>query len=142
MDDLVWHRVRYRFEYEDRKTARLGGTESISQILRRPVIHVLGQQSYLTGGLAAVRVIVTDSKNEVIAGRNSVQIQFLECNEQPRLLFAGQINHRGTTEAQFPPSRRLGGQLPVAVCGGYSDRFNRVYANGAAGRQSFHPSDD
>lgn len=142
LDDLVWHRVRYRFEYEDRKTAGLEGTESISQILRRPVIHVLGQQSYLTGGLAAVRVIVTDSKNEVIAGRNSVQIQFLECNEQPRLLFAGQINHRGTTEAQFPPSRRLGGQLPVAVCGGYSDRFNRVYANGAAGRQSFHPSDD
>ena len=115
LDDLVWHRVRYRFEYEDRKTARLGGTESISQILRRPVIHVLGQQSYLTGGLAAVRVIVTDSKNEVIAGRNSVQIQFLECNEQPRLLFAGQINHRGTTEAQF--------RLPAGLVGSYQLRY-------------------
>jgi len=68
LDDLVWHRVRYRFEYDDKQTAALEGTESISQILRTPVIHILGQQSYLSGGAAAVRVIVTDSKNEVIPG--------------------------------------------------------------------------
>src|SRR5438876_1996679 len=117
LDDLVWHRVRYRFEYDDRKTAVFEGTESISQILRRPVIHILGQQSYLTGGLAAVRVIVTDSKNEVIAGRNSVQIQFLDGNEKPRLLFTGQINRRGTTEAQFHfPAGKVGSyQLRYAV---------------------------
>jgi hypothetical protein len=47
-DDLVWHRLRYRYEYTDRKTAAIGGTESISQILRTPVVHILGQQSYLT----------------------------------------------------------------------------------------------
>jgi len=35
------------------------------------------------GALAAVRVIVTDSNNEVIAGRKSVQIQFLDGNENP-----------------------------------------------------------
>ena len=45
LDDLVWHRVRYRFEYDDGKTAGLEGTESISQVLRTPVIHILGQQS-------------------------------------------------------------------------------------------------
>ena len=50
MDELVWHRVRYRFEYSDAKIAKIEGTESISQILRMPVIHILGQQSYLTGG--------------------------------------------------------------------------------------------
>jgi hypothetical protein len=60
LDDLVWHRVRYRFDYDDQKTSALQGAESISQILLRPVIHILGQQSYLTGGLAAVRVIVTE----------------------------------------------------------------------------------
>ena len=63
VDDLEWHRVRYRFEYGDGKTAALEGTESISQILRTPVVHILGQQSYLSGGQAAVRVIVTDWKN-------------------------------------------------------------------------------
>src|SRR5712692_9423217 len=68
VDDLVWHRLRYRYEYDDRKAAALEGTESITQILRTPVVHILGQQSYLCGGPAAVRVIVTDSKNEVIAG--------------------------------------------------------------------------
>jgi hypothetical protein len=34
LDDLVWHRVRYRFEYDDAKTPSVEGTESISQILR------------------------------------------------------------------------------------------------------------
>ena len=72
IDDLVWHRVRYRFEYDDVKKPDMEGTESISQILSRPVIHILGQQSYIAGGEAAVRVIVTDTKDEAIAGRGSV----------------------------------------------------------------------
>ena len=50
VDDLVWHRVRYRFIYADQKDAAVEGTESISEILRTPVVHILGQQSYLTGG--------------------------------------------------------------------------------------------
>ena len=54
IDELVWHRVRYRFEYSDGKNAKIEGTESISQILRTPVVHILGQESYLTGGEAAV----------------------------------------------------------------------------------------
>ena len=111
LDDLIWHRIRYHFEYDDRKTAGVEGIESISQVLRRPVMHILGQQSYLTGGLAAVRVIVSDSRNEVIAGRGSVRIEFLTVDEKPRLLFAGQLNQRGTTEAQF--------RFPVGVVGSY-----------------------
>src|ERR1039458_8231689 len=109
LDDLVWHRVRYRFEYDDKETAGLEGTESISQILRTPVIHILGQQSYLAGGQAAVRVIVTDSQNAVIPGRRSVRIEFVAADEKPRQLFAGHLNRRGTTEAQFRfPAGRVG----------------------------------
>jgi hypothetical protein len=101
LDDLVWHRVRYRFQYDDRNFAGIEGTESISQILRTPVMHILGQQSYLSGGQAAVRVIVTDSQNEVIPGRGSVRIDLLAAQDKPALLFTGQLNRRGTTEAQF-----------------------------------------
>jgi len=115
LDDLVWHRVRYRFEYDDRKTAGLEGTESISQILRTPVIHILGQQSYLAGGPAAVRVIVTDSKNEVMAGRGSIRIELAGANEKPRRLFTGQLNRRGTSEAQF--------RLPAGLVGSYQLRY-------------------
>jgi hypothetical protein len=49
-EDLVWQRLRYRFEYTARKDETLEGTESIAQILRTPVVHILGQQSYLSGG--------------------------------------------------------------------------------------------
>src|ERR1035441_8622697 len=101
VDDLVWHRVRYRFIYADRQDAAVEATESISEILRTPVVHILGQQSYLTGGAAAVRVIVTDSKNEAIAGPGSVRIDLMAPGQRPRVLFAGRLNRRGTTEAQF-----------------------------------------
>ncbi len=115
LDELVWHRVRYRFEYNDAKTAGIEGTESISQILRTPVIHILGQQSYLAGGEAAVRVIVTDSHDAVIAGRGSVQIDLLVPDQKSRLLFAGRLNRRGTTEAQF--------RFPSGVVGSYQLRY-------------------
>jgi uncharacterized protein YfaS (alpha-2-macroglobulin family) len=115
VDDLVWHRVRYRFEYSGDKIAEIEATESISQILRTPVIHILGQQSYLAGGPAAVRVIVTDSKNELIAGRGSVQIELLGPGEKSQVLFTGRTNHRGTTEAQF--------RFPAGLVGSYQLRY-------------------
>jgi uncharacterized protein YfaS (alpha-2-macroglobulin family) len=116
IDDLVWHRVRYRFEYDDATKPDLEGTESISQILSRPVIHILGQQSYIAGGQAAVRVIVTDTKDEAIPGRGSVQIELLDAgdkpaDDKPRVLFSGRLNRNGTTEAQF--------RFPAAVIGSY-----------------------
>jgi len=109
LEDLVWHRVHYRFEYSEGKDAPLEGMESISQILRTPVVHILGQQSYLTGGEAAIRVIVTDSKNEIIAGHGSVRIELIAPDAQPRVLFMGKLNKRGTSEAQFDfPSGLVG----------------------------------
>jgi hypothetical protein len=72
LEDLVWHRLRYRFEYRKGRREGPQGTESISQVLRTPVVHILGQQSYLTGGQAAVRVIATDTKDEIIAGNGAV----------------------------------------------------------------------
>ena len=120
VDDLVWHRVRYRFEYDDAKKPAVEGTESISSILRRPVVHILGQQSYISGGQAAVRVIVRDTKDEAIAGRGSVQIELLDADDKPadgkpRVLFSGRLNHHGTTEAQF--------RFPAGVIGSYRLRY-------------------
>jgi uncharacterized protein YfaS (alpha-2-macroglobulin family) len=115
VDDLVWHRVHYRFQYDDDKSAKIEGIESISQILRTPVIHILGQQSYLTGGPAAVRVIVTDSKNEVIAGPGSVQVELLGPGEKSQILFKRRTNSRGTMEAQF--------RCPAGLVGSYQLRY-------------------
>ena len=115
VDDVVWDRMHYRFEYSNGKDAALEGTESISQILRMPVVHILGQQSYMTGGQAAVRVIVTDSKNEIIAGAGSVRIELVVPDQKPRSLFMGKLNRRGTTDAQF--------RLPAGVVGNYQLRY-------------------
>lgn len=99
LDQLVWHRVRYEFRYEDTKVETLEGVESISNILKLPVLRVLGQQTYLAGSKAAVRVIVSDSKGALIPGRGTVRIEFE--GKERRTLFTGRLNHHGTTEAQF-----------------------------------------
>jgi len=115
IDDLVWHRVHYRFTYNGRNEPALEGTESISQILRTPVIHILGQRSYLSGGNAAVRVIVTDSGNQPIAGAATLQIEGSAPNQKPQPLFSGRLNARGTTQAEF--------RFPAGLTGAYSLRY-------------------
>jgi hypothetical protein len=109
IEDLAWHRLRYRFAYNSRKNAALEDTESISQILLMPVIHISSQQSYLSGGAAAVRVVVTDSKNDPITGVSSLRIDAVSPGRKPASLFEGRLNRRGTTEAQFRfPAGMLG----------------------------------
>ena len=103
-----------------RKSPQLKVRNRSRQILRRPVVHILGQQSYITGGQAAVRVIVTDTKDEAIAGRGSVQIELLDADDKPadgkpRVLFSGRLNRHGTTEAQF--------RFPAGVIGSYRLRY-------------------
>ncbi|MBZ5522723.1 MAG: carboxypeptidase regulatory-like domain-containing protein [Acidobacteriia bacterium] len=112
LEDLVWHRLHYRLEYSDqREDNAIEGVDSISQILRTPVVHILGQQSYLAGSPAAVRLIVADSKNEVIPGRGSVRIELLTAEKKSTILYTGQLDRRGTTEAQF--------RFPAGLVGSY-----------------------
>jgi len=112
-EDLVWHRLRYQFAYNGQEAPPIKGTDSISEILRRPVMHILGQQSYLAGGKAAVRVVVTDSKNDVIAGASSIRIELMPPDQETRVLFTGALNRRGTTEAQFHFPDGLTGKYPL-----------------------------
>lgn len=66
-EDVVWQRLRYRFEYNDGDNlSAIKGIASISTILRRPVVHILGETRYLAGSQAAIRVIVCDANNNDI----------------------------------------------------------------------------
>jgi len=95
-DDLVWHRIRYRFNYAGEEAKALEGTESISEILRTPVLHIIGQQALLAGAPAAVRVVVSDSKNEPITGSGTLRIDVAGQN-----VYSGKLNARGTSGVQF-----------------------------------------
>lgn len=101
VDDLVWHRLRYRFAYADERSAALEGIVSISQVLRRPVVHVLDQQKYVSGGAAAVRLIATETDNETPIKSGSLQIEMQRQGQKPQMLYAGRLNERGTTRAEF-----------------------------------------
>jgi uncharacterized protein YfaS (alpha-2-macroglobulin family) len=115
LEDIVWQRLRYRFEYADNQAPAIEGIESISQILRRPVVHILGQSEYLAGSHAAIRVIVSDANNNDIAEPGTIRIELLIPDKSPRLLFSGKINKRGTLEAQF--------HFPAGLTGSYQVRF-------------------
>lgn len=115
LDDLAWHRVRYRFAYADQRAGAIEATEPLSALLRAPVVHVVGQQSYLAGAQAAPRVIVSDSRNEVIPGSSTLRIELLIPNQKPKLVFGGALNRRGTLEAPF--------RFPAGLTGNYQLRY-------------------
>jgi len=114
-DELVWHRLRYRFTYAEEKAAPIEGVISISRILRLPVVHVLGQQSYLSGGAAAVRLIVNEADNETPVTSGAIQIELILPGHQNQVLFTGTLNERGTTPVQF--------RFPAGLVGRYSLRY-------------------
>ena len=113
-DEIVWQRVRYRFEWNGGDRDPIEGIESISEILRQPVIHILGQKEYLAGSRAALRVLVFDSKSNQ-AQTGSLRIDLLIPGKEPVTLFAGRLNRRGTIEA--------GVRFPGGLAGKYSLRF-------------------
>ncbi len=115
LDDLVWHRLRYRFTYEGDARAAVEGLSSISRILRLPSVHVLSQQSYLSGAPAAVRLIATERDKSAPVTSGSVRIELDKSGEKPRLLYTGILNNRGTTQANF--------RFPAGLAGTYSLRY-------------------
>jgi A-macroglobulin TED domain/Alpha-2-macroglobulin family/A-macroglobulin receptor binding domain/MG2 domain/Carboxypeptidase regulatory-like domain/Alpha-2-macroglobulin bait region domain len=114
-EDVVWQRLRYRFAYADNGAPAIEGIASISQILRRPVVHILGQTEYLAGSRAAIRVIVSDANHNDIAERGMMRIELLAPHQNARPLFSGPINKRGTVDAQF--------RFPAGLIGRYQLRF-------------------
>jgi hypothetical protein len=100
-DDLVWERVRVRFVYSGETVPAFDQTRSVSDVLRRPVVHILGQSAYLAGSQAAIRILVADANNRPIAGESSLRVELLVPNQPAQTLFTGRINRRGAVDAQF-----------------------------------------
>ncbi len=113
-EDILWHRLRYRFEYDGARLPAIEGIESISQIIRRPVVRVLGDKEYMAGSQAVVRVIVSEA-NSNIAQTGALRVDLLVPNREPLRLFAGNLNRRGTVEA--------GLRFPADLTGDYQLRF-------------------
>ncbi len=100
LDDLVWQRLRYRFDYDGNSAPPIGDTQSVSEILRRPVLRILGQTQYIAGSRAAVRVVVSDARTgEFVTG--ALRIELLVPGRDPLELFTGNLNRRGTVAAGF-----------------------------------------
>src|SRR5580658_5005908 len=114
-EDLVWQRVRYRFEYGDKDIPAIAGVESISRILRRPVVRMIGQTEYLAGSDAAIRVLVSDAGNEDTALSGTVRAELLIPQQPARPLFSGRLNQRGTVAAQFHFPAGLEGKYDIRL---------------------------
>ncbi len=110
VEDLVWHRLRYRFTAAGAKEPAVEGVESISQILRLPVLHIVGQRSYLAGAEAAVRVVATNSRNQPISGESTLNVELTAAGKPARALFSGRLNARGTADVQFRMPAEMSGQ--------------------------------
>ena len=118
LEDLVWQRIHYRFAYDGNRAPPIDGVESISEVLRRPVVRVLGQTEYIAGSRAAIRVIVADARTGA-AQTGSLRIELVNPNrglDRDALpLFSGTLNRRGTLEADF--------QFPAALTGNFQMHY-------------------
>jgi hypothetical protein len=114
-EDLVWQRVRYRFEYGDKAIPAIAGVESISRILRRPVVRMIGQTEYLAGSDAAIRVLVSDAGNEDTALTGTVRAELLVPQQRARPLFSGRLNRQATVAAQFHFPAGLEGKYDIRL---------------------------
>jgi uncharacterized protein YfaS (alpha-2-macroglobulin family) len=101
VEELVWHRLRYRVDGVER-------TESISQVLRTPLVHIIGQQTFLAGAEAAVRVVATDLRNEPISGESSLNVELRPAGKSPIPLYAGPLNR-----VRFRLPAGLTGRVPL-----------------------------
>ena len=124
LEDLVWHRLRYSFAYNGEPAVAHQGIASISNILRLPTVHVLGRQLYLSGGVAAVRLIITEDDKQTPVTSGSVQVELVGAGQKPQLLYTGKLNDRGTTQAQF--------RFPAGLVGSYSLHYALDTAIGPA----------
>jgi hypothetical protein len=115
LEDIVWHRLRYRFDYNDANLAPIEGIESISEILRRPAVHIIGQTEYLSGSQASIRVIVSDANHTDIPESGTIDIELLQPGGNTHSLFSGPLNRRGTLEAQF--------RFPAGLTGNFHIRY-------------------
>jgi hypothetical protein len=114
-EDLVWQRVRYRFEYGGKEIPAITGVESISRILRRPVVRMIGQTDYLAGSDAAIRVLVSDAGREDAALTGTVRAELLIPQQRTRPLFSGRLNRHGTVAAQFHFPAGLEGKYDIRL---------------------------
>ena len=116
LDELVWQRVRFTLRYNDHPAPDIEEIRSLSEILERPVLRVLGQRSYIAGAAAAMRIIATGSgtgETAVMMKRGTVKIELIEPDHDPKLLFAGELDHRGSAAADFHFPEGLTGSFPV-----------------------------
>jgi hypothetical protein len=116
LEEVIWQRVRFRLRFVGEKEAAHEQILSISEILRRPKMRILAQRSYIAGAKAAMRVIVVSSSPDGSAEAMSdgtVRIELLNGDHEPRLLFAGLLDRRGSSKAEFRFPAGLTGNFPV-----------------------------
>jgi hypothetical protein len=114
-EDLLWERVRYRFTYDGTNEGAMEGVAAVSQVLRRPVVHVLGQREYIAGSHAAIRVMVADGRTDApLTG--TLRVALAAAQKPERVLFAGPLDRRGTVEAGF--------RFPQGLAGTFALKFS------------------
>jgi hypothetical protein len=110
-EDLIWDRIRYRFNAAH---TSLETTDSISAVLRRPLVHLLGQTEYLANSTAVLRVIVSDAALSTPLD-GTIYIALESPGQKPQTLFTGRLNNRGTLEASVRFPAKLSGKFDLHI---------------------------
>lgn len=118
LDEMVWERVSFTLRYADETKPAVEEIRPVAEILRRPVMRILGQRSYTSGAKAAMRVIVASSARDATpeaVSDGTVKIELLNGEHSERLLFEGRLDRSGSAQAEF--------RFPAGITGSFPVRF-------------------
>lgn len=96
IDDLIWHRLAYHFEWDD---GQVNGIISMSRLLAQLEMRVLGQSEFFAGSPASIRLIVRDHSTSEPVPNAAIRIKLWQQDALIASLFDGQTNANGTVDA-------------------------------------------
>ncbi|MEW6730976.1 MAG: MG2 domain-containing protein [Acidobacteriota bacterium] len=112
-EDLVWYRLRYRFISQNSNNSANATIHPIGELLRYPVLRVLGQQDFAAGAPNSLRIIAVDGRSgDPITGNLQIDLQIPGRNSQS---LRTQLDERGTVEPRLQAPNDFAGQAELKL---------------------------
>lgn len=115
-EDIFWYRLRYRFQ--GKAPARDAVIEPISEILRYPVVRLLGQKELVVGANNSLRIVAVDGRNGEPLTKGTLKLALHKPGEAvSSYSTTADVDSHGTAEPELKvPENMLGtAELKISI---------------------------
>lgn len=112
-EDLVWYRLHYSY-ISDKKT--IENTYTVGEVLRYPIVRLIGQKELTAGVSNSVRIITLDARTgEPITGNLQLEVSAKEKKSAPLETLRASLDEKGTVEPRLRLPQDYSGSAELRV---------------------------